>query len=189
MPLPQIANASIFMLVTVDRYSNPLEAHIVRGRLEAEGITAFVAHEHHVWAKWTIALALGGVKIQVKGEDVGNSLKILENLRNGEYLLGEVESSDYISLCPKCGDANKERINWQWKLALFVLILTSIPLPYSIYRSRCSACSHVWNQKELRGYPIWMPAVAMILIPGIYWVINEAFFYICKINLLSQRCY
>ena len=42
-----------------------MEAHIFRLRLEAEGIFAVVAHEHHVWANWPYAMALGGVKVQV----------------------------------------------------------------------------------------------------------------------------
>ena len=36
------------MLVTIATFTNPLEAHIVRGRLQAEGIETYVAHEHHI---------------------------------------------------------------------------------------------------------------------------------------------
>lgn len=52
-------------LITTERCISPIEAHILAGRLEAEGISAFVAHEHHVWANWFMSNALHRVKVQV----------------------------------------------------------------------------------------------------------------------------
>lgn len=37
---------------TVDSYTSPIDAYLAKGRLEAEGIPAFVAHDNHVWANW-----------------------------------------------------------------------------------------------------------------------------------------
>ena len=51
--------------VTIASFTSPLEAHMARGRLEAEGIPAFIAHENHIWAEWFLSNALGGVKVQV----------------------------------------------------------------------------------------------------------------------------
>lgn len=48
-------------LVTIERCTDPIQAHTLLGRLEAEGIRAFVAHEHHVWANWFMSDALQGV--------------------------------------------------------------------------------------------------------------------------------
>jgi len=51
-------------LSTICWFADPIKAHIVKGRLEAEGIYVYLANEHHIWAKWTISNALGGVECQ-----------------------------------------------------------------------------------------------------------------------------
>jgi hypothetical protein len=104
------------MLITIERYPNPVEAHIVKGRLEAEGVPAYLQPEHHVWAKWTISLALGYVRVQVRRKDVEARYAITAKLQAGEYALADEEALD-TSRCPKCGCTNKERANWSWKLA------------------------------------------------------------------------
>ena len=176
------------MLITVGSYSNPIEAHIVRGRLEAEGIFAVVAHENHSWAQWTITLAIGGVKVQVSSEDLEKSLNIIKGLNDGDYSLDVEEENDWLSLCPQCGSTEKERVNIPWKLSLILIFMASIPFPYTIYKSKCRNCSHVWKQKELKNYPIWLPIAAIVIIPGLYWSLNEIFFYFCKLYSLSPQC-
>jgi len=37
------------MPISIGRYINPIEAHIVKGRIEVEGIPAYVQYEHHVF--------------------------------------------------------------------------------------------------------------------------------------------
>ena len=41
------------------------------GLLQAEGITAFVAHEHHIGNNWPLSTALGWTKVQVLPEELG----------------------------------------------------------------------------------------------------------------------
>ncbi len=65
-------------LLTVESFSDPLEAHIAKGRLEAEGIQAFVANEHHIWANWMMSHALGGVRVQVASENIDVAKRIIE---------------------------------------------------------------------------------------------------------------
>ena len=74
------------MLITVATFTDPLEAHIVRGRLEAEHIECFVMHEHHIWANWFLSTALGGVKLQVRPEDVRRVAT--EYLRTSQRVVG-----------------------------------------------------------------------------------------------------
>jgi hypothetical protein len=50
------------MIVTVCTHT-AIEAYIVRGRLLAEGIPALVAFDQHVWANWSIPVALRGVRV------------------------------------------------------------------------------------------------------------------------------
>jgi hypothetical protein len=49
----------------VEVQMSPWEAHITRALLESEGLPAFLASEHHVWASWPWSLVLGGVRVLV----------------------------------------------------------------------------------------------------------------------------
>ena len=43
------------MLVTLARYFDPWEAHVLRARLESEGIPATVTGDQHIIANWPSA--------------------------------------------------------------------------------------------------------------------------------------
>jgi hypothetical protein len=175
------------MLITIGRYLSPIEAHIVRGRLEAEGIPAYVQHEHHIWANWTISLALGYVKLQVREEGVKAAVAVIENIQSGEYAL-LVEADTASTCCAKCGGTETERVNWSWKMALWGVIFFSLVIPYAIYRVRCAECNHSWTQQKLRGYPLWVSVFAVILISAGFIAIERTFYYVCKINFWSEVC-
>src|SRR5690242_20514616 len=91
-------------LVTVASFRDPWEAHIVRGRLNAEDILAFVIHENHIWMNWPISLALGGVKIQVPAGSIDSALRILAAVKAGEYsgVLEDYEPVFDNGPCPHC---------------------------------------------------------------------------------------
>ena len=71
------------MLTVVMRTTNPLEAHILGGRFEAEGIPAFILFEHHVWAKWTLSNALGGVRLLVPQEKRSAARQVISDVNAG----------------------------------------------------------------------------------------------------------
>ena len=174
------------MLVTIDRYLNPVEAYIVKGRLEVEGIKASVQHEHHIWVKWTLSLALGYVKIQIDSNDIAAATAVLEKLQAGEYELTE-EGSD-LEPCVVCGGLTKNRINWSARLALCMVVLFNIVLPYNRWRVQCAECQHAWSQSQLRGYPIWVPFIAVLIVATTLYLVLSISFYLCKINYWSNAC-
>ncbi|MDP6967887.1 MAG: DUF2007 domain-containing protein [Gammaproteobacteria bacterium] len=65
---------------TVASFMSPIEAHIAKERLESEEIPSFVAHANHVWANWSYANALGGVKIKVLEKNADNAKKYWINI-------------------------------------------------------------------------------------------------------------
>jgi len=91
-------------LITVESFSDPLEAHIAKGRLEAEGIQAFVANEHHIWANWMISHALGGVRVQVASENIDDAKRVMEQHISGGYEknLNQEFNDLNIKFCPSC---------------------------------------------------------------------------------------
>ncbi len=64
-------------LVTVSSSTHPAEAHILRMKLESEGIRVFVADEETVAADLMYSNAVGGVKLKVRPEDAIKAYYIL----------------------------------------------------------------------------------------------------------------
>lgn len=64
-------------MVTIKTYDFITDAHIDRGRLEAEGIDAFLADENLVQTDWLYAITVGGIKLQVDEVQVARALEIL----------------------------------------------------------------------------------------------------------------
>ena len=84
-------------LKTIYHSNIPVECHILKGRLETEGIQCFIYDEHIVSVHPFRAVAIGGVKLKVPTDKFDQSVKILELIdqdklidANGEYLISEI---------------------------------------------------------------------------------------------------
>lgn len=63
--------------LTIARYDTMPEAHIAMGRLQAEGIEAWLADEHLVQTDWLYSIAVGGIKLQVDPADAARASAVL----------------------------------------------------------------------------------------------------------------
>lgn len=61
---------------TVASFSKPMDAHMLRAKLEGSGIAAYVRDEHMVTLDWLASNAIGGVKVDVADEDYERALQI-----------------------------------------------------------------------------------------------------------------
>ena len=127
-------------LSTICRFTDPIQAHIVKGRLEAEGVYSCLANEHHIWAKWTISNALGGVELQVYNEDKEIGLGIIDAIYAGEFELED----DHI-ICEKCASILTKRNRLSYKIAFFSFFTFGIPLPFTNRKYICKKCGHRWK--------------------------------------------
>jgi len=96
------------MLITIATFRDPWEAHMFRSRLDAEGISAVVAHENHIWMNWPFSTALGGVKVQVPSEQADDARAVERQCRAGEYRTGLDNSlgDAQAPRCPRCGSTH-----------------------------------------------------------------------------------
>ncbi len=78
-------------LVTLTTYFKAIEAHILRTRLEAEDIPAYVFDEHIITANWFLAPMMGGVRVQVPQAFLPQARKILQDMESG---LGSIEDDE-----------------------------------------------------------------------------------------------
>ncbi|RXZ44255.1 putative signal transducing protein [Crenobacter cavernae] len=138
--------------ITIAAFSTPFEAHLARGRLEAEGVTAWVVHEHHVAANWMLSNALGGVKVQVDERDAARAAAILDAVDAGEFETAlEAAAPDAAPIeraaCPACGSREfssgpSRPMVW---LALLSFGLAEVIFPLRHGRHRCAHCGTRWT--------------------------------------------
>lgn len=76
-------------LVSVARFSNVLEANVLRACLESHGIFAFVWGEHLGTAHIFLSIASGGVRVQVRQDQVQQAKEIIKALERGELAIDE----------------------------------------------------------------------------------------------------
>ena len=143
-------HAGVTEFVTIGAFTSPLEAHLAKGRLEAEGIPAFLAHENHVWAVWMYSQALGGVKLQVALDHAEEARKILQAHVAGEYETAlKTEFPDLEeNRCPRCGSTSfRERPAWNGVLlALLTLGVFGLLFPLTKEHCRCARCGVCWRR-------------------------------------------
>ncbi|AFT69142.1 hypothetical protein B5T_00858 [Alloalcanivorax dieselolei B5] len=133
-------------MITVAAYTDPLQAHLARGRLQAEGIQAEVVHEHHVWANWALSNALGGVKLQVAEADAERARTVLGELAEGAFELDEPEADR--PRCPRCGGLTGSELKMRWRVAMVGFFLFSLPLPFRRREYQCIDCGQRWRGRD-----------------------------------------
>ena len=79
-------------LKTVHTSLTPIACHILKGRLESEGISCFIYDENIVWVHPFRAVAVGGVKLKVPEDQLELALKIISNIEGGQLC---DENGDY----------------------------------------------------------------------------------------------
>lgn len=85
-------------LKTLAAFATPIEADVVRNRLEASGVQAFLADEYTVGWLWHLGTGLRGVKVQVAESDLRRALKILEDFQQPQV----PDRPQPPWSCPKC---------------------------------------------------------------------------------------
>jgi hypothetical protein len=72
-------------------------AQIVRGALEAEGITCFLPDEQTAGQLWHLSRALGGIRVEVRAEDLDRARAVLEEVGQGGEAPDPSEAHEEVS--------------------------------------------------------------------------------------------
>jgi hypothetical protein len=136
------------LLVTCAQFIEPVEAQIVRARLESEGIPAFVADELLVTANWPISTALGGVRVQVPSEYLDEAKAII-----AAYFAGELSAdvdAETGSEPPKCPACQSKSLSssvpiGQKALAIGMFAMAGATFPTRRSAFRCNECGNRWD--------------------------------------------
>lgn len=138
-------------LVTIKVFENAIEAHILKSKLESEGIPAILVNENIVTLNPLYNIAVGGVKLQVRDEDFRKANAIITEVEQIPF----TDENDHALKCPNCGSSNlysgfKTANNPKGILALiFSFLYLVFPIYYkTVYR--CKDCGYEFQDKILR---------------------------------------
>lgn len=94
-------------IITFERYYDPMLAHIVRTRLEDNGIRCFIADDNVIAANPLLNTAVGGIKLKIFERDLERCREILAgepDLLVQDHV--ETDEDDQAVVCPYCASTN-----------------------------------------------------------------------------------
>jgi len=128
-------------MLTIATFSKPEEAHMLRLRLEAGGVPAYIQDENMVQTDWLYSNAIGGVRVQIGEDDAGRAQEILQDPGIGTEPWG-------MPACPICFSTNTGPDGAPRRLSFLSIMLAGIPFSVSKTRWRCADCNHTWKERN-----------------------------------------
>lgn len=131
---------------TVARYQYTAEAHIIKGRLEHEGIEVFLSDNLTIDTDPLVSNAIGGVKLKVLAKDAMAAQHIISSIT--KY---SVDDDGNAIQCPKCKSEAVAMYSTITGLKSFVAFLFGFitgTLPfYAKDKYRCEDCNNEFDIK------------------------------------------
>ncbi len=137
-------------LITLRTFDNYVTAHIVKAKLENEGIACVLRDENTIVMQWHIANAIGGIKLQVAACDYATAEHVLavteqEALaEQGTIGFWDEEDIDQLDpnnrICIHCGSKNTRKGDLRKRPAMLSWLLLGFPLFFKSDKWHCFHC-------------------------------------------------
>ena len=131
-------------IITFESYYDPMLAHIVRTRLEANGIKCFIADENTLGANPLYNQAIGGVKLKIFEQDMDKCREILAtegDLHDKDHI--EIDAgTDTFVICPYCASTNITNITADKDRGALDTLLNLVSPFYTQNNWHCTVCQH-----------------------------------------------
>jgi hypothetical protein len=127
--------------VIIGAYPEAMAAHLVRVRLDAEGIESWLVDENFASAYPFYSPVIGGVKLAVREDDACAAASFIQGLDVDEYQ----RYRQNLHQCPMCGSKNvgENAIRFGW-LLLLTLLTFGFYLTLFYKRRKCGECGSAW---------------------------------------------
>ena len=127
--------------ITVKSFSSEAEAHLLRGRLGVEGISATVNR----FSRYR-AMASGGYQVKVFARDLERARAIVRKTERAIDMDEYVDAADdSYPRCPACRSVNVAVKPLPGRVLLACALLLGLPLLLVTRDWRCYKCGHRWQ--------------------------------------------
>ena len=144
-------------IVVYKTFTDPNNAHIVKGLLDSYGIECFLSDENIVTMNAMYSSAVGGVKLNVFEKDLNRISAILESENVTEEEITESEKEESKITCPICHSANvafggsiKQKFGLSTTL-IFSMIVSFLMMVYPFKMRKayhCFDCGHEFKKQK-----------------------------------------
>ncbi len=133
-------------LITIRQFRDLPEALLAKGFIESAGIECFLADENIVRMDWFISNFVGGIKLQVKPDEVDAALEVLNQPIPEEFSF-EGEANYQQPRCPGCYslDIAFEDLN---KDVAYTSAWLGVPIPLQQKSWKCHTCGRRWTEED-----------------------------------------
>lgn len=127
--------------ITLKTFDNPIDAHILKSKLESEGIISFLFDENIVGINPLFSIAVGGIKLKINRSDYEKANSILdESIKN--KLINDAGERIH---CPKCKseDLISDYTSIRGTKGIFTAIISFLLLVLPFYQNtvyKCKSC-------------------------------------------------
>jgi len=145
MKLPALESKNA--LVTLAHFRDIPEALLAKGKLEAYGIECFLADGNLVRMDWLLSNAIGGIRLQVRVNDLKDARTLLDEPIPEEFNPEEVGEPYSQPRCPRCYslDIAYETIDRFWTFGLWLLL--QFPVRVRKQNWKCYTCGVEWVEQ------------------------------------------
>lgn len=125
-------------LVTFKTFDNPIDAHILKIKLESEGVSCFLFDEHIVSVNPLYSNLVGGIKLKINEEDLIHARNIVFELERTPYT---TDNNEEIR-CKQCQSTRLQSGYFSMKSigAILSAILSFLLFIFPLYRKRVYKC-------------------------------------------------
>jgi len=130
-------------LLTVRTFDNPIDAHLVKAKLESESILCYLFDENIIRLNPLYNLTVGGIKLKVNEQDVEKASVVIQEFDKAKLMNDEGEPLK----CPRCGSTDiysnfKSIRDTKGLLSMLVaLVLVVYPIYFKTV-NRCKECGY-----------------------------------------------
>ncbi len=133
--------------VTIAAFSQPIEAHLARAKLESEGIACMVGDEYLVRVDWFLSNAIGGVKVMVPAWEVERARDVLRPRPRLVVVANTGDPADGDMICPRCRSYDVYYRRYSRRVSSFFILLFGFLIPWRDRRWSCTQCGYEWKER------------------------------------------
>ena len=135
-------------LVTVAAFIFPIDAYLLKVRLESEGIQCFLADDITAYINWRWCLAIGGVKIKVRETDLETVADVLAQEPLVTDLAEDWAFEDgTVRTCPRCNSPVVFKEIFHRRFGYITILAGFVP-PIPDWKWECLRCRYRWRARE-----------------------------------------
>ncbi|MGB0887081.1 MAG: DUF2007 domain-containing protein [Vicingaceae bacterium] len=135
-------------LVTVRTFDSPIDAHLLKTKLESEGINCYLQDEHSISIDPMHSYALGGIKLQINDADIEKTKAALKEIDVTPYR----DENDKIAQCPKCSSQEliAGYVSMKGFSQVFAAIISILFMIYPMHLKILYKCKKCGNEFKLK---------------------------------------